>query len=128
MKFRNDTKYVVAQTLKAAAGYLIGLSIVLLLFDLEDKLGFGISSLFADILLYCLLMPRAINIKGDFISFVTEHELTRREIELSDIADVQVEKGRLYDTVVITTKSGEKYRLHPADKQAFRDALTSHNE
>ena len=124
MKYRIDFRYVTLQTLKATAGYLLGLYLVWRFCSLNDYWGFVISSFMAFIvLLFLLVFPRNISVNENSVSFVKEKGILRTVINIKDITSIMDESNSLFNTISIITKRGI-FKLHPADKSKFIEAIS----
>lgn len=125
MKFKIDRRFIASQTFKAIAGYLIGLLIVLWFLDIKEPLDFIVISLVAGILVYFMsVFPRKIIVIDGIMSFVEKYGWERCRVKLTDITDMETEH-KLYNTVILMTRSGKKYILHPKDAMALKDAVFS---
>jgi len=123
MKFKIDTRFIAIQTLKAIAGFIIGLLLVLVFLDIREPIDFAITSFAACIVVYFVnIFPRNIIVMGGIISFVEKYGLKRCNVKLSDIINVET-SYKFYNTVMLTTRSGKKYRLHPKDTQTLKDTI-----
>lgn len=128
MELEIDRRYIAIQSLKAIVGYLIGILFVLYFLDLEEPLGFIMVSLSASAFLFFIFIyPRNIYVKKDFICFVKENSFKRSKVELSDIIKIKT-NYKLYNTILLTTKSGKKIRLHPKDVQILEHIIFSRKQ
>lgn len=123
MKFRIDRKYIAVQMLKAVAGYLVGLGIVLCFRGFKDVWDIIIPSFCAGLTLFLIFwVPRKIYVKDGVVSFTKENNYERTNVTENNIAKVET-MSKFYNTLTLTTKSGESYKLHPADPQSLESMI-----
>lgn len=123
MVFKIDPKFIAIQVLKAMAGYLLGLIIVLCFRHFKDIWDIIIPSFCAGFLIFWIFMiPRKIIINDRNISFTKANSYERISIALSSISKIETD-SKLYNTLTMTTTSGETYKLHPKDLQSLKKAL-----
>lgn len=126
MKFTIDRKYIVITFLKFIGCYF-PVWILALYLNINDSLGFCISSLLAGITVYVgVFTPRSIFISNGMISFKSAYSQSRLELRMSDITKVET-TIEIYNTVKLVTKSGDSYKLHPKDAKALEEVLNKVN-
>lgn len=126
MKFKIDKRYIAIQSLKAIVGYILGVFIVFNLLDLKTPKDFVGTSLFAGIILYFVFVfPKSILIKDGIISFVVKNCVQRTKINLLDITKVEC-SCKYYNSMVIKTKFGDNYKLHPKNAQRLEEIISSY--
>lgn len=124
MELKTDKRFIVAQSLKAIAGYVLGVSFILFFLDLEQPYEVIAICMFVGILLFLYLFPKDISVNDGTISFRKDYSRENIDLNLADIAEVKLE-CKYYNTLILTTKSGKKYKLHPEDAQIFEKAIQS---
>lgn len=113
--FTISRKRSLIQSLKALAGFLIGLNVVLQIFTDIDRTDFLIGSLFGSVVVFlCLFYPRDIFAGDRYVSFVSQNGF-REHIAIQDIVKEEVCKRWFCRSICITTKHGKKYQLYPQD-------------
>lgn len=124
MELKTDKRFIVAQSLKAIVGYAIGVSFILFFLDLEQPYEVIAICMFVGILLFLYLFPKNISVNDGTISFRKDNSRKNIDLNLADIAEVESE-CKYYNTIILTTKSGKKYKLHPEDAQTLEKAIQS---
>ncbi len=124
MELKTDKRFIVAQSLKAIAGYVLGVSFILFFLDLEQPYEVIAICMFVGILLFLYLFPKDISVNDGTISFRKDFSRENIDLNLAYIAEVKLE-CKYYNTIILTTKSGKKYKLHPEDAQTLEKAIQS---
>lgn len=124
MELKTDKRFIVAQSLKAIAGYVLDVSFILFFLDLEQPYEVIAICMFVGILLFLYLFPKDISVNDGTISFRKDYSRENIDLNLADIAEVKLE-CKYYNTLILTTKSGKKYKLHPEDAQILEKAIQS---
>lgn len=128
MKFNIDKRYIVIQSLNAIVCYILGVLIVMYFLHPEDLYDFVGASLFAAIIVFFIyFFPRSIYVKDGIISFGGKNCFKRNHVNLTEITQIKY-SCKFYNTVLLVTKSGEEYKLHPKDAVAFEDVVRSANK
>lgn len=124
MELKTDKRFIVAQSLKAIAGYVLGVSFILFFLDLEQPYEVIAICMFVGILLFLYLFPKDISVNDGTISFRKDFSRENIDLNLAYIAEVKLQ-CKYYNTIILTTKSGKKYKLHPEDAQTLEKAIQS---
>ncbi len=105
---------------------MFGVFIVFNLLDLKTPKDFVGTSLFAGIILYFVFVyPKSILIQDGIISFVVKNCVQRTKINLLDITKVEC-SCKYYNSMVIKTKFGDNYKLHPKNAKKLEEIIYSH--
>lgn len=124
MVFKIDSRYVAVVALKALGAYILGILIVAVFLSLKTPLLDFACTAFVALLpiFFIYLMPKKIRVEDGDISFVKKNSTDRIKINPGEIT--QLEQSRnLYNTLIITTKSGTQYELHPQDLESLVSAI-----
>lgn len=117
MKFKIDKKYITIRTLETFGIYVGVVLFILYFLGTKEPLEFIGESFSATILIYFVIIyPRKIIGRDGYISFVKNGDYVRTIIDLDEIISVE-SRFKRYNTVVIRTRSGNEYVLHPQDPQ-----------
>lgn len=128
MKFSIDPRYSLFQTIIWIGTYLITLFLCLKIFHFSDASGFVGNTLVACGAMFLIsLFPRKITLENGILSFKDRNWLETKKVILSDIVNIQTEK-KFYNTIKVTTLSGETFRFHPEDMDDLENViLTNHH-
>ena len=126
MKFKNDIRYTVIQALKAIGSYAVGVFIVLNFLHLKSPMDFVYSSLAAAIVIFFVYFyPKGITVDSGVISFVKSNSIERINLNLRNVTNVEL-MDKYYNTLLITTRDGAQYQLHPKDARELESVINSH--
>ena len=127
MEFKIDKRYVTIRTLLSFGSYLVAVLFIIYFLGTKEPLEFVGESFSAAILIYFIIIyPRKIIGRDGYISFVKNGDYVRTIIDLDEIISAE-SRFKRYNTVVIRTRSGNEYILHPQDPHALISYLGKHH-
>ncbi len=128
MRFKIDKRFTTIQLILAVVGYALGITILLFFSNMNNLPELiGITSVACVLLYFVSFYPRDIVIKDGILSFADKHHYTKLKIQVSDITQIDC-KYKYYNTLTITTTSGDEYKLHPMDAEALKEKINSHSK
>lgn len=108
-------------------GYVLGILLVVFMLSPKDIVGLIGTSSLVGIVIFCIFFfPRSIIVEDGSISFVPPNSYERLKIKLSDIVKVE-SSFKIYNTVMIFTKSGMYFKLHPKDPRYLIEIVERRN-
>ena len=127
MEFKIDKRYITIRTLLSFGSYLVAVLFIIYFLGTKEPLEFVGESFSAAILIYFIIIyPRKIIGRDGYISFVKNGDYVRTIIDLDEIISAE-SRFKRYNTVVIRTRYGNEYILHPQDPQALISYLGKHH-
>jgi len=127
MVYKIDNRYITVVALKALGAYILGILIVAVFLSLKTPLlDFACTAFVALLPIFFIYhMPKKIRVEDGEISFVKKNSTDRIKINPGEITHLEQSRN-LYNTLIITTKSGTQYELHPQDLESLTNAIEAY--